>query len=101
MYIVKIDKKQNPLSQKIVLVYHNVFGFFVRHPSWSVEGDPVHLVTFVIFIYGMYFLNCDFAGASTNKATSVSCVHKVYIKSAMTRFLASALVLLKIAEKLW
>ena len=25
--------------QKIVLVWHNVFGYFVRHSSWSVEGE--------------------------------------------------------------
>ena len=34
----------------MVLVCYNVFGLFVRHPSWSVEGGtkvsehPVHLV---------------------------------------------------------
>ena len=33
----------------MVLVYHNVFGLFVRHQSWSVEGGakvskrPVHV----------------------------------------------------------
>ena len=40
VYIVKIDKKQNPLKYLAETCFslQNVFGLFIRHLSWSVAG---------------------------------------------------------------
>ena len=33
------DVNSDVNGKKMVLVCYNVFGLFVRHPSWSVEGE--------------------------------------------------------------
>ena len=65
----------------MVLVCYNLFGLFVRHPSWSVEGGtkvsehPVH--TLALIISHNYHSICAILHKSlTMSRIRVMCIHE-------------------------